>query len=114
MSKPPARRQAEIGAAKVMIERTADRFGLKPDRLAADTAYGSAEMLNWLVKEREIAPYVPVIDKSARRDGIFARIFVRMPFVQRLGFDLLPERDYSPRGRCAPGFDGPWSPPTAR
>jgi transposase len=66
-------RQAEVGAAKVMIERTADRFGLKPDRLAADTAYGSAEMLNWLVKEREIAPHVPVIDKSARRDGTFAR-----------------------------------------
>jgi transposase len=66
-------RQAEVGAAKVMIERTADRFGLKPDRLAADTAYGSAEMLNWLVKERKIAPHVPVIDKSARRDGTFAR-----------------------------------------
>jgi transposase len=66
-------RQAEVGAAKVMIERTADRFGLKPDRLAADTAYGSAEMLNWLVEERNIAPHVPVIDKSARRDGTFAR-----------------------------------------
>ena len=66
-------RQAEVGAAKIMIERTADRFGLKPDRLAADTAYGSAEMLNWLVEERKIAPHVPVIDKSARRDGTFAR-----------------------------------------
>jgi transposase len=66
-------RQAEVGAAKVMIERTAQRFDLKPTRLAADTAYGSAEMLNWLVKEREIAPHVPVIDKSARRDGTFAR-----------------------------------------
>ena len=45
-------RQAEVGAAKVMIERTADRFGLIRDRLAADTAYGSAEMLNWLAEER--------------------------------------------------------------
>src|SRR5262245_40080163 len=35
-------RQAEVGAAKTMIERTADRFGLKPERLAADSAYGSA------------------------------------------------------------------------
>ena len=66
-------RQAEVGAAKVMIERTADRFGLKPDRLAADTAYGSAEMLNWLAEEQKITPHVPVIDKSARSDGTFAR-----------------------------------------
>ena len=34
-------RQAEVGAAKTMIERTEERFGLKPERLAADTAYGS-------------------------------------------------------------------------
>jgi len=66
-------RQAEVGAARTMIDRTADRFGLRPERLAGDTAYGSAEMLNWLVEERHIAPHVPVIDKSARRDGTFAR-----------------------------------------
>jgi transposase len=66
-------RQAEVGAAKTMIDRTADRFGLRPERLAGDTAYGSAEMLNWLVEERQIAPHIPVIDKSARRDGTFAR-----------------------------------------
>lgn len=66
-------RQAEVGAAKTMIDRTADRFGLLPGRLAGDTAYGSAEMLNWLVEERQIAPHIPVIDKSARRDGTFAR-----------------------------------------
>ena len=34
-------RQAEVGAAKTMIERTEERFGIKPERLAADTAYGS-------------------------------------------------------------------------
>jgi hypothetical protein len=32
-----ANRQAEVGAAKTMIERTEERFGLKPERLAADT-----------------------------------------------------------------------------
>ena len=31
-------RQAEVGAAKTMIDRTEDRFGLMPARLAADTA----------------------------------------------------------------------------
>jgi transposase len=66
-------RQAEAGAAKTMIDRTADRFGLRPERLAGDTAYGSAGMLNWLVEERNITPHIPVIDKSARRDGTFAR-----------------------------------------
>jgi transposase len=66
-------RQAEVGAAKTMIDRTEGRFGVKPERLAADTAYGSAEMLNWLVEERHIAPHIPVIDKSARHDGTFAR-----------------------------------------
>lgn len=45
-------RQAEVGAARTMIDRTADRFGLRPKRLAGDTGYGSAEMLNWLVQER--------------------------------------------------------------
>src|SRR5215471_3407950 len=33
-------RQAEVGAAKIMIERTERRFDIKPMRLAADTAYG--------------------------------------------------------------------------
>ena len=42
-------RQAEVGAARTMIERVEDRFGLKPKRLAADAAYGSAPMLAWLV-----------------------------------------------------------------
>jgi hypothetical protein len=35
-------RQAEVGAAKTMIERTEKCFGIKPERLAADTAYESA------------------------------------------------------------------------
>ena len=66
-------RQAEVGAAKTMIERTEERFGLKPERLAADTAYGSAANLNWLVNDKEIAPHIPVIDKSKREDGTFSR-----------------------------------------
>src|SRR5215213_5537589 len=66
-------RQAEVGAARTMIERSQDRFGLCPERLAADSAYGSAEMLGWLVKERAIEPHIPVFDKSARDDGTFSR-----------------------------------------
>jgi transposase len=66
-------RQAEVGAAKTMIERTKERFGIKPTRLAADTAYGSGANLNWLVKDKKIAPHIPVIDKSKREDGTFSR-----------------------------------------
>jgi transposase len=66
-------RQAEVGAAKTMIDRTEERFGLKPERLAADTAYGSAATLNWLVNDKKIAPHIPVIDKSKREDGTFSR-----------------------------------------
>ena len=66
-------RQAEVGAARTMIARTQDRFGLWPARLAADSAYGSAENLAWLVHERGIEPHVPVFDKSERRDGTFSR-----------------------------------------
>src|ERR1700716_4325684 len=66
-------RQAEVGAAKTMIERTEERFDIKPEWLAADTAYGSAATLNWLVNEKQIAPHIPVIDKSRREDGSLSR-----------------------------------------
>ena len=56
-----------------MIERTEECFGLKPERLAADTAYGSAANLNWLVNDKKIAPHIPVIDKSKREDGSLSR-----------------------------------------
>src|SRR6202049_304026 len=66
-------RQAEVGASKTMIERVEERFGLTPERLAADTAYGSAANLNWIVNDKKIAPHIPVIDKSKREDGTFSR-----------------------------------------
>ena len=66
-------RQAEVGASQTMIERTEASFGIKPEWLAADTAYGSAANLDWLVNQQGIAPHVPVIDKSKRDDGTFNR-----------------------------------------
>jgi hypothetical protein len=66
-------RQAEVGAARTMIDRTQDRLGLKPERLAADTAYGSAANLGWLVNDKKITPHIPVIDKSKRNDGTLSR-----------------------------------------
>ena len=66
-------RQAEVGAARTMIDRTKARFGLHPKRLAGDTAYGAAPMLAWLVNDRQIAPHIPVFDRARREDGTFSR-----------------------------------------
>jgi len=61
-------RQAEVGSTKTMLDRVKARFDLHPERLIADTAYGTGPMLGWLV-ERKIAPHIPVFDKSGRSDG---------------------------------------------
>ena len=66
-------RQAEIGASQTMIEQTEACFGIRPKWLAADSAYGSASNLDWLVNEQGIAPHVPVIDKSQLRTAHFSR-----------------------------------------
>ncbi|MGZ5141692.1 MAG: IS1182 family transposase [Burkholderiales bacterium] len=66
-------RPAEVLAAKRMIERTTESLALYPRRLLGDSAYGSAEMLGWLVSQRRIEPDVSVFDKSARKDGTFSR-----------------------------------------
>jgi len=66
-------RQAEVLAAKRMIERSMERFDLYPAKLLGDSAYGSAEMLGWLVYEHGIEPHVTVFDKSTRQDGTFSR-----------------------------------------
>ena len=69
----PALRTAEVNATKAMINRVEDRFGVKPKRLIGDTAYGTAEMLAWMVDEKNIEPHVPVWDKGERDDGTFSR-----------------------------------------
>ena len=66
-------RQAEVGAAKTMLDRTAEQFDVTPSRLVADGGYGSAEMVKWLVDERGIEPHVKLTDKSERKDGTFSR-----------------------------------------
>jgi transposase len=68
----PARTYDEVAASKIMVERTDKRLGLKPKRLAADTAYGTGKFLGWLI-DVGIAPHIPVWDKSAREDGTFSR-----------------------------------------
>jgi hypothetical protein len=66
-------RHAEVGTAKVMIERTQECFGIKPERLAADTAYGAGTNLNRLVKDKQIESHIPVIDRWKNEDRNLSR-----------------------------------------
>jgi hypothetical protein len=69
----PTRITKEVDATETMVERVEERFALKPDRIAGDAAYGTGEMLGWLV-EREIDPHIPVRDQSdVGADGKFVR-----------------------------------------
>jgi Transposase DDE domain len=67
-----ANRAVEIAVTQTMIARVEHRFDLRPRRLAGDTAYGAVRLLKWLA-DRNIAPHIPVWDKSARPDGTFSR-----------------------------------------
>src|SRR2546426_814079 len=69
----PALRTDEVKSARTMLERVEERFDLKPERLIGDMAYGTAPMLGWLVDEKQIAPHIPVWDRSEPDDGTFGR-----------------------------------------
>jgi transposase len=68
----PTRISMEVDAVETMLDRVDRRFNLKPDRIAADVAYGTGEALGKIVA-RDIAPHIPVWDKSKRDDGTFSR-----------------------------------------
>ena len=69
----PAYRTDEVEATRTMVDRVEQRFDLKPTRLIGDTAYGTSEMLGWMVDEKDIEPHVPVWDKAQRKDGTLGR-----------------------------------------
>jgi transposase len=68
-----ANRTPEAETTKTMIERVEGRFGIKPQRLIGDTAYGTATMLNWIVEQKQIEPHTPVWEKAERQDGTYGR-----------------------------------------
>jgi hypothetical protein len=65
-----AHRTEETEATKAMVDRVAERFGIKPAHLIGDTAYGTGAMLGWLVEERQIDPHIPVWSRADMRPGI--------------------------------------------
>ena len=68
----PARFAAEVDAGRVMLARAGDRFGYRPKRVAADTAYGSAAFLAF-VNDRGTVPHIPVMERSEQTKGKFPR-----------------------------------------
>jgi hypothetical protein len=64
---------AEVGAMRKMLDLTEERLGVKPDWIAAGTAYGSSDTLVWLALKPQILPFIPVFDKGERTDGTFSR-----------------------------------------
>jgi transposase len=69
----PAHRTLEVQSTKTMIERVEQRLALKTKKLIGDTAYGTAEILGWMVNVKSIEPHVPVCEKGERKDGTFSR-----------------------------------------
>jgi len=65
-------RQAEVGASRTMIERTEAAFGIRPEWVVGDTAYGSAPNLNWLVHEGQRALHSRYRQVAARGWHFFA------------------------------------------
>jgi transposase len=66
----PARLSQEIVAAKEMLERKT--AGFDPNSIAADKSYGTGPFLSWLL-EREVTPYIPVLDRKAQTFGKLTR-----------------------------------------
>jgi len=68
----PTRITKEVEATETMLERTENRFDLKPNHIADDMAYGTGKMLGWLEKKK-IEPHIPVKDMAKRDDGTLSR-----------------------------------------
>ena len=68
-----ANRRDEVESTKMMVDRVEQRFGITPQRLIGDTAYGTAPMLHWIVDIKQIEPHTPVWDKTERKDGSIGR-----------------------------------------
>ena len=86
----PTRISKEVDATETMLQRTEERFALKPKHLAGDVAYGTAGMLGWLV-DNGIDPHIPVWDKGQRDDGTFSR--------QDFNYDPREDRYICPGGK---------------
>jgi len=68
----PARFRQEMLAARRLLEQVKGRWGICPESLGADKAYGSGEFLAWLL-ERKVQPHIPVIDRRHQTPRYFTQ-----------------------------------------
>ena len=87
----PALRTPEVWSTKTMIERVRERFGVETKKLIGDTAYGTAEFLDWMVNEANIEPHVPVWDRGDELEDRFGR--------SDFSFDEANDRYTCPNGK---------------
>ena len=84
----PALFSQEALAARRMLEHVG-QFGIHPQSLAADQAYGSGEFLAWLL-ERNIQPHIPVIDRRRCRCNQFAVFGLGLTKYRDIWFCVFP------------------------
>jgi hypothetical protein len=94
----PTRISMEVDVVETMLDRVEARFDLKPERISADIAYGTGDLLGELVA-RNIAPHIPVWDKGKRDNGTLSREDFR--FEPERDLYICPRGNFSkPPARC--------------
>jgi len=91
-----ARFRQETLAARRMLAQVKERFGVCPEGVGADKAYGSGEFLAWLL-ERRIQPYIPVIDRRHQTQQRFTH--------DQFQYDPVQNVFHCPQGQAL-RFDG--------
>ena len=86
----PARSATEVDAGQTMLIQAAHRFGFRPKRVAADTAYGGAPFLAFVIDHGAV-PHVPVLERSGQSKGKFPRHAFR--------YDSTNDRYICPEGK---------------
>jgi transposase len=85
----PARLAQEIKATKTMLQRVEGKHQLKPERLAADNAYGTGPFLAWL-QERAVTAHIRVRDHQ-KISGLLPR--------EAFTYDALHNHYVCPQGK---------------
>jgi hypothetical protein len=73
-----------------MIERLAERQGSLPHSIAADTAYGSGELLAWL-EEQGITSFIPVRERPAPTNDLYG--------IEQFAYDPETNSYWCPQGK---------------
>jgi hypothetical protein len=98
----PARTYDEGEVTRTMLERTRQRFGVRPNGLAANTGYGIGRFLAFVL-DAGIVPHIPVWDTSKRNDGTFFRSEFR--FDRRRNAYVCPAGERIERAKSGAGPD---------